>query len=92
MVLPVAVRASNALDHQWRPTPGAIFCDYLIASNTRRKAKERAIDTMVYAERMIMRSLRHRFSAPQGFVAVVTPHNSGRCSPRQAWPSACLVR
>jgi hypothetical protein len=28
-----------------------------IASNTRRKAKERAIDTMVYAERMIMRSL-----------------------------------
>ena len=42
----------------------------------------RARHKMVYAERMIMRSLRRRLSAPQGFVAGVTPHNSGRCLPR----------
>jgi hypothetical protein len=48
----------------------------------------RARHNTVYAERMIMRSVRHLWSAPRGFVAVVTPHNSDRCSPRQASPSA----
>jgi len=52
----------------------------------------RALHKPVYAERMVMRSLRRQCLAPQGFLAVVTPHNSGRCSPRSAWPSACPAR
>ena len=39
----------------------------------------RARHKTVYAERMVMWSLWRRVLAPQGFVAVVTPHNSGRC-------------
>lgn len=47
---------------------------------------------MVYAERMIMWSLRRRGLAPQGFRPEFTPHNFGRCRFRRAWRSACPAR
>ena len=43
----------------------------------------------VNAERMIMQSLWRPSWAPQGLLAVVTPHNSCRCWPRSTLPSAC---
>ena len=39
----------------------------------------RARHKIVYAERRVMWSLWRRVLAPQGFVAGVTPHNSGCC-------------
>jgi hypothetical protein len=42
----------------------------------------------VYAELIVMRSLRRLGLAPQGFGAKITPHNSLRRQP-SAWPGAC---
>jgi hypothetical protein len=52
----------------------------------------RARHNPVYAEHIVMRSLRRLGLTPQGSGAEVTPHNSGGWWLRRASPSACPAR